>query len=134
MNDPLEMANAIARNREINAAAEQWIVNAFRAWWHDGSDPAKLTTFLRLPGGKRKALATRNHWLRVAAAEIHSTTRAAELKRSIDAFLRHRWPLWHGDSIPPDNASQLEQALFYAADSGAPLRLTRRQICNIIGK
>jgi len=132
MNDPLEMANAIARNREINTAAERWIVNAFRAWWHDGSDPEKLATFLRLPSGKRKALATRNHWLRIAGDELPITTRAADLKRHVDAFLRHQWPAWRGNSIPPDDASELEKALFYAADSGAPLKLTRRQLCNVM--
>lgn len=131
---PFDMANAIGANRVIDAAAERWIVGAFSAWWHDGSDPEKLTTFLRWPTGKRTARASRNYWLRIAADELGGVTPAAELKRSIDAFMRYKWPSWSANSTPPDDASQVEQCLFYAATSGASLRLSRRQLCNIIGK
>lgn len=132
MNDPMTLARQIAMNHEINEAAERWIINAFAAWWRDGSDPERLPVFLRLPTGSRYATAERNRWLVIAGSELVDKNRAAALKRLIDSFMNHRWPQWRSSTLPPEDADPIDKALFFAADQGAAMRLTRRQVCNIL--
>lgn len=132
MNDPMTLARQIATSKEINEAAEQWIVNAFSAWWQDGSASERLPIFLRLPTGSRHAINERNRWLVIAGNELADTNRAATLKRMIDTFMRLRWPQWRGSTIPPEDADPIDKALFFAADQGAAMRLTRRQVGNIL--
>lgn len=132
MTDPTFLARQIALNQEVSDAAERWIVGAFTAWWRDGSNPERLPLFLRLPTGSRQAIAERNRWLVTAAGEISGPNRAAALKKRLDAFLAHTWPKWRGSKLPPEGAAVLEQALFFAADQGANMRLTRRQVGNIL--
>lgn len=132
MNDPMSLARQIGMNQEISEAAECWIINAFSAWWRDGSDPERLLMFLRLPTGSRYATAERNRWLVMAGNELDEKNRAAALKKTLDVFLAHTWPKWRGSQLPPEDAAALEQALFFAADQGANMRLTRRQVGNIL--
>lgn len=132
MNDPMMLARHIAINQEINEAAEQWIINAFSAWWRDGSDPVRLPAFLRLPTGSRHVTAERNRWLVIAANELDDKNRAAALKKLIDSFMRYRWPQWRSSTLPPEDAAPIDKALFFAADQGAAMQLTRRQVCNIL--
>lgn len=132
MNDPMSLARRIGAKQEINEAAARWIIGAFTAWWRDGSEPERLPVFLRLPTGSRYAIAERNRWLVEAGGELPEKNRAANLKKLIDSFMVQRWPLWRGCTLPPENASAIEAALFFAADQGASMRLTRRQVCNIL--
>lgn len=132
MNDALDHVRRIAEKKEINEAAERWIISAFTAWWMDGSDPERLAVFLRLPTGSRYATSERNRWLLIAGREVVEKNRAAALKKLIDSFMRHRWPQWRSSKLPPDDATAIDKALFFAADQGAVMRLSRRQICNIL--
>lgn len=133
MADPLTLANRIGASREIDAAAKQWLINGFAAWWIEGSgDPARLVQRLRLPAGKRAPIAIRDHWLRIAAEELPAHERAAELKHAVDAFMARQWPAWCDATETPAAATALQRALFNAADAGARMRLTRRQFGNIL--
>lgn len=132
MAEPMKMARQIALDREISPSSERWIVDSFSAWWIDGSDPARLPMFLRLPTSSRCATERRNHWLKIAADDLPIKNRASELKRLIDSFMRDQWPSWRGSANPPEDADIINHALFYAADTGASMRLTRRQVWNII--
>lgn len=40
--DPIDIARTIAIKREINEAAERWLIGIFRRWWEEGGDPARL--------------------------------------------------------------------------------------------
>ncbi len=132
MNDPMTLARQIGVDQEINEAAEQWIISSFTAWWRDGSNPERLPGFLRLPSGSRHATSQRNRWLVIAGNELADTNKAAALKRLIDTFMHHRWPQWRGSTLPPEDATLIDKALFFAADQGATMRLTRRQVGNIL--
>ena len=131
MNDPLTMIYRIADTGKIDPEAARWLADALRGWWQDGSDPARLVAFLHLSNGSRFEIAERDKWLRLAAEELPEPNRAASLKKRIDAFLRSNWPEWRGRRTPPE-CEPIESALFYAADSGASMRISKRQICNIL--
>lgn len=132
MSDPLHLARYIAERREINAAAERWIVNAFAAWWRGGADPARLAWAFRFPTGARWATTRRDDYLRAVAADLFEPNRGAALKVLIDHFMKETWPAWRDFQEPPDDAESGEQLLFYAARTGAPMRLSRRRINGIL--
>lgn len=130
--DPVQLARQIATRREIDDAAERWLVGAFRLWWEDGADPHRLARFLRFPSAKRGAEAERNHWLQQIADELPDHCRAAQLKRLIDDFMATYWPAWKHGSQPPNEATEIEAALFFAATAGAPMDIGRHQIRKIL--
>ena len=131
MRDPLTLISQIACTGKIDEEAGRWLAASLRGWWQDGCDPARLLNFLRLSNGSRFEIAERDKWLRLAAEELPELNRASCLKKRIDAFLRQTWPEWRGAPAPPE-CEPIESALFYAADSGASMRISRRQICNIL--
>lgn len=130
--DAMSTLVSIATRKTIDSTAEAWLLRSFSAWLADGADPDRLVAFLQLERGSRAAISRRNHWLRLAAAELPEHQRAANLKRAIDQFARKRWPAWRGQTVAPDDATPIEQALWYAFDSGATMAITRRQVCNIL--
>lgn len=132
MNSPLEMARQIAQRREMNDACARWITNAFSACWQADGDFSRLTYFLRLPIGPRLAVARRNFFLAEVANELPGPNKAAELHGLIAGFMRSKWPSWKSSGVPPDDASNIDKALFYAADTGAPMTVSRRQVRNIL--
>lgn len=132
--DPIDLARSIAINREINEAAERWLIGAFRLWWDEGGDPHQLTRFLRFPSARRAAESERNRWLATIADELPEYQRAAKLKRLIDCFMLEQWPAWCGANNPPDGATDIESSLFYAAASGADMSIGRHQIRKIISR
>ena len=131
MRDPISMISRIAETGEIDPTAARWLGDSLRGWWLDGRDPARLATFLHLPSGSRYDVAERNRWLCLAGSELPAKERAAELHRRISAFMRQQWPLWRGLSTPPE-CEPIESALFYAADAGASMSITRRQLGYIL--
>jgi hypothetical protein len=132
MNNPMALARKIAINREVNEACASWVAGAFHACWVSDGDFARLLHFLRLPAGARQAVAQRNLWLLIAAESLPEYQRAAALARAIADFMARCWPAWSASRMPPADASAFEQALFFAADSGAPMDVTRRQLRNIL--
>ena len=131
MTEPMTLISRIADTGEIDREAARWLADALRGWWVDGSDPARLATFLRLATGSRFEVCERNRWLRQAGEEMPEHQRAATLFKAIGVFMRQKWPAWRGMSVPPE-CNALDAALFYAADSGASMRITRRTVCNIL--
>lgn len=132
MNNPMDLARRIAVSREMNEAAERWVVQAFSACWQSDGDFSRLLHFLRLPAGARQAIAQRNQWLRIAAKELPEFQQAAALTKAVAEFMSTRWPAWNGSRMPPADASPFDQALFFAADAGARMDVTRRQVVNIL--
>lgn len=132
MNDPFELARQIAERQEISAAAERWILGAFAAWYRDGSDPRRMAWAFQIPTGARWATTKRDAYLREAAGELLEHKRGAELKSRIDIFLKSTWPRWRELEGPPADADSVEQFLFFAAKTGAPMRLCRRRINGIL--
>lgn len=130
--DPFEIARTIAIKREINEAAERWLVGAFRQWWEEGGDPHQLARYLRFPSARRVAEAERNRWLNIIAEELPEHQRAATLKRLVDCFMAKQWPAWSSFNTPPDEASDIESALFFAATAGAVMSIGRHQLNKII--
>lgn len=130
--DPVQLARQIATRREIDEAAERWLVGAFRLWFEDGGDPHRLTKFLRFPSAKREAEAERNRWLQRIADELPEHNQAANLKRLIDNFMGARWPAWRHEDHPPAEAEEIEAALFFAASAGAPMNIGRHQLRKIL--
>lgn len=131
MRDAQTLINRIANTGEIDPEAARWLADSLRGWWMDGSDPSRLPAFLHLACGSRSEIAERDKWLRLAGAELPEHNRAASLKKRVDAFMRRRWPEWRGGRVPPE-CDPIDSALFFAADSGASMRISRRQICNIL--
>lgn len=131
MRDPLTMLNRIGDTGRIDEEAANWLASSLRCWWLAGSDPARLPYHLHLAVGSRSLVQKRDRWLRLAGDELPEQNRAAALKRRIDTFMRHVWPLWRGESTPPE-CEAVDAALFYAADSGACMMITRRQLNNIL--
>lgn len=134
MSDAVSFMREIATRKEIDLAAEQWIVRAFSAWWQDGKDPNRLAMFLQLGGPSRSAIAERNHWLLIAASELPQERRAADLQRRVGEFMKSTWPMWRRSTQPPVDAEPFLAALFFAADSGATMQLGERQWRNIARK
>lgn len=132
MNNPMDLARRIAVTREMNDASERWVVQAFSACWQSDGDFSRLLHFLRLPAGARQAIAQRNQWLRIAANELPEFQQTAVLTKAVAEFMATRWPAWNGSRMPPADASCFDQALFFAADSGATMNVTRRQLHNIL--
>jgi len=132
MNNPLALARQIATTREVNDACERWVIGAFCACWRTDGDFTRLLHFLRLPVGARQAVLQRNQWLRIAAEELPEHHRAAALGRAIAEFMSAEWPAWSASRMPPGDASAFNQALFFAADAGASMDVTRRQLRNIL--
>lgn len=132
MNSPMEMARQIAIRREMNDACAKWVTAAFSACWQADGDFSRLAYFLRLPMGTRVAVARRNFFFIEVANELPGPNKAAALYGLVTAFMRSKWPSWKVSAIPPDDASDIEKALFYAADTGAPMNVSRRQIRNIL--
>jgi hypothetical protein len=115
MSEPLRLARQIAERREIDAAAERWIIGAFQAWWRDGSDPERLAWAFRIPSGKRWAATKRNDYLRTIAADLPEQNRGAAIKVLVDDFMKTTWPGWRHLELPPEDADGAGQILFYAA-------------------
>lgn len=132
MSAPLELVQQMIRTKEINEAAERWVLGAFAAWYADGSDPTRLAWAFRIPTGERWATTKRNSFLRSAATGLPEYNRGASLKAEIDRFLKVTWPKWRNFAEPPETASSIETFLFYAAATGAPMRLCRRTINRIL--
>ena len=130
--DVFELAKSIARRRQIDEAAERWIVGAFSLWYDDGADPHRISAYLRFPSPKRAAEAERNRWLRQVADELPEGHRAAALKHLMLAFMRERWPHWSGATRPPSDATEIDAGLFFAAATGAPMDIGRHQIRKIL--
>ena len=80
----------IASRKEIDAAAEAWLLRSFSCWVMHGAEPDRLISFLQLDRGSRAAVARRNYWLRLAADELPEHQRATVLKREIDHFARRK--------------------------------------------
>ena len=134
MNDPMTLARQIATKKEINEAAEAWIISAFSAWWRDGKGPERLAMFLRLPTASRSAIAERDHWLGVSCKELQGDFPASQLAAIVKDFMKNDWPIWRCSSQPPADADPVLAALFFAADSGATMDLGKRQWRNIVRK
>lgn len=132
MSNPMELARQLAISRQMNSASERWVCGAFSACWRSDGNFDRLLQFLRLPVGARHAIRQRNQWLQIAAKELGEHQRAARLHIKIAEFMATTWPAWNGSSVPPADASPFDQAMFFAADAGAPMNITRRQLRNIL--
>lgn len=133
MADAILLAARIAATGELDDESRRWLADGIRRWWVHGGEAARLPAFLRLPATRgRAAIAARDYWLRLAGEELAAGDRAAELRRAVIVFLRHRWHLWKALPAPPEGCSPLDGALFFAAQSGAQMNLSRRQYCNIL--
>ncbi len=79
----------------------------------------------------------RNHWLCKAAVLIDAdgiSTASQKLEAEWNKFLsRGPWMMWRDDAEPPIEASQLNQALFWATRYNRSESLTARHIARIIG-
>lgn len=130
--DHLAVARSIAINREIDAAAEQWLIGCFRRWFDDGADPHQLAKYLRFPSSRRRAEAERNTWLREVAEELPARNQAATLKNLIDEFMAMDWPHLRWESEPPAGIGLIKGGLFFAAAAGAPMTIGRHQLRKIL--
>lgn len=115
----------------------EWLSNAFAAVLTNlGTVP--LERCLHLPTtstGWRKM--SRDQWLCKAAMLLDSPTAWAtsqDLKMQWDRFVeRGYWPQWRDDEQPPEIASNLNKALFYATKLNRGQSLTTKQISRIVG-
>lgn len=134
MTDAILLAARIAATGEVDRESAAWLADGIRRWWRLGDEASRLPAYLGLPATRgRAAIGVRDHWLRAAAEDLPPEDRGAHLRQAVLGFLRHRWHLWKGLAVPPAGSSALEECLFYAAQSGAEMRLSRRQYCNILG-
>ncbi len=131
MRDPQTLISRIANTGEIDPEAARWLADSLRGWWMDGSDPSRLPAFLHLASGSRAEIAERDRWLRLAGEELPKRHRAATLEKRIARFMNKYWPEWRGGMVPPE-CDPIDSALFFAAESGATMRICRRQICNVL--
>lgn len=132
MNNYKDIARQIAHTGEIPPSAEGWLVSSFTAWYRDGCEPDRLIACLHIPTGSRAATGERNRWLIEAANHLPEHNVAAELHRIVKAFMRKEWREWRGDELPPEGADDVLQSLFFAAQSGAPMTIGRRQMGSIL--
>lgn len=132
MSEPLRLARQIAERREIDAAAERWIIGAFRAWSRDGCDPERLAWAFRFQSRKQCAAAMRNDYLCVIGQELPNHNRGAALKDLICGFMGTTWPRWRHLELPPEGADSVDAFLFYAARTGAAMNLSRRHLNRIL--
>ena len=104
---------------------------ALRRWLFDPSPRGQgLHGWMGL--SKRSARCElRNAWLRRAAETLGNDPDA--LADTIRTFQVRRMKAWQRTGGPPADAKPIDMALFHAAQQGAPIDLTARQLANIIG-
>lgn len=127
--DPLGAVERFARNPDDAEAAR--MVAAGVAVWLRARGAIRLERALGLPasaGGLRRA--RRDRHLQIAAAMVVDCP--ATLHAAVRRFGGFQWPRWRHLADPPAHATVIEQALFRAFASGAPMPTTRRQIANIL--
>ena len=114
-----------------------WIGKALAAYLGKGGE-IPLARCLRLPTthtGWRKL--NRDRWLCKAAALIDSDgiwTGSQKLESEWTKFiLRGPWKQWQDDDAPPDHATGLSEALFYATRLNRSQGLDAKQLCRIVG-
>ena len=107
-------------------------------WIEDGTD-APLQAYLQFPiTAARRRRYRRDKWLVLAAREIEASgtyTGALHLKAELDAFLtRGAWFAWRNDAAPPEDATKLRAALFWAVKfNDGSGDLTARRLQDIVG-
>ena len=112
--ETIERMRAEAGN--VPAVAE--FLRAIDRWVEDGS-ARPLEVYLVLPNtAARRHRYRRDKWLTRAARHLDATgpwSLAHALKEKLDMFAsRGPWLAWRDDGAPPEGASELRTALFYA--------------------
>lgn len=93
--------------------------------WLAGSGAMPLERYLHLPQ-TTKALtrANRDAWLRQAwllTDPVEPWLKSCALAVELNDFMARIWPAWSQQDAPPERASGLRSALFWAAKTGARL-------------
>lgn len=128
MNDQADVAllASFAAGRDDPAAIEL-LRDALRRWMaSDGLLPLQRYMRLKTPADLRRA--DRDRWLRRAAAHVCDV---GELAVAVRRFEAGAWRSWRHGDVPPGQASELEQALFFALRAGA-LPASAKQLGRIV--
>ena len=115
----------------------RWLVEAFRKF-DEAEGRLPLERCLRLPTAAQRRLNERNFWLRTLGELVHEprpVARAHAVARRLCAFMtRGPWRQWQATAAPPPNATDLEQALYFAARAiGSGAIPQWRQVARVIG-
>lgn len=134
--DSIALLHRLITSQGTDAEAAEWAASGLASWLRlDGQ--VSLQRALGLGANTdRVRRAIRDLWLREAAALLDHLTpwgRAKELCAAGDKFERRVWPCWRGEDCPPNYATPLQGALFFALKAGTKLPGTARQWRNIIG-
>jgi hypothetical protein len=105
---------AFAAGRDDPAAIEL-LRDALRRWM--GSDDSlPLQRYMGLKRAADLRRVERDRWLREAAAHVRDVSALALAIRRFEGGL---WGSWRHGDVPPGQAGELEQALFFALRAGA---------------
>ena len=121
----------IASDRRSQAAQDSlWL--AAQSWLACGGR-VSMNRFLALPAtGPKLTQATRNYWIRRAAAMLPGDgpyPRAQNLHHELLTFAtRGAWRSWRELAAPPEDASELRAALFWVLKHNDGDTLSERQI------
>lgn len=134
--DPFDLADRIALNA-MDDQARSWVQSGFARWMRCGGS-VPLERCLGLPKTRRQAkLRERDHWLKQAAMLLNQGTQYAimnALADELEAFVsRGPWRVWQSLSAPPEGASELRTALFYAVKANDGKTIAARQLDRRIG-
>lgn len=124
-------------DRKPTAEDIEWMGQAIAAYLGTGGD-IPLARCLNLPTtntGWRKL--NRDRWLCKAAALLATDgTWAGSQKLEAEwtkFIVRGPWKQWQDDAAPPDHATALSEALFYATRLNRGQGLDAKQLCRIVG-
>jgi hypothetical protein len=140
---PVERLVELAAQLDKNPAANQshWFIEAIADWLNGDAPSLDAALGLTADGpGKRTALTKwrrqqRNKWICAAADCVEgagSWQKSVNLAPEIKTFEAIIWPKWKTKKEPPNDASQLRRALFYARQYGGRLPGTAQGIDDVI--
>lgn len=134
--DPFDLADRIALNA-MDDQARTWVQSGFARWMRCGG-VVPLERCLGLPKTRKQAKRREcDYWLKKAALMLNKGTPHATLNAladELDAFVsRGPWRVWQALPAPPEGASELRTALFYAVKANDGKTIKTRQLDRRIG-
>jgi hypothetical protein len=134
MTDVASALLELAEGGDVSPEIRRWLQDGVQRWIRAGG-AIDLQRALRLPASPARLV--RDHWLRLAAAEL-AAEGAGDLPRRLAVewarfVSRGPWLSWRARPQPPQDASRLRAALFHATWASGGRTLAHRRLREVLG-